>query len=633
MGIIIQVFIGSVGITFLAWSIVHFNGKTLLGVFDLIVDRVFSSKKSYPPANKWLSIATEAEVVIVGLSPIAIASLISTWGENCHHSIPSFLITEAIIVCSFLFIPHRLKQSSNFDKEQFYPSHWVVFAIAVIWCLVFSIWGYLAIDPTVNQGIDRLLVNGNGDMWFYVRRFAAYTINNLSFDNQPACSYLQLSPKKLSSFVGSIIVYLSPNTVFGITLFQGLLGCSLFLSLFGNWHNFTYEGRSLSTTKTTLAIAWAIASPAVFWLLISSYLSNALFVTIFVLGLTAARRFCLKNNSYPWYAKHILLFSFILVVFSFYIILLPIALAFYLAVLVIYHYEHYLTPRQAVKNFGKLMLSAGISILICIILFQHQVNLSEVSENLNALKQHGKNFVPLNPWSLVQEKPNPMPYVKDFGVWFNIIVGTIFSGFVLRIVYRSLLELKNEGKANSVYFKDLIAAGLVVFIYSLHLLAYIPLEYTYRLGKFAVSILYPLAILGILPTIIWFRDRIYDKKSRIVQLVCLVLVVIHIILHIDKTLYLQGQPAGKYELAATNNLTDINSLTIIGCLNTSSSQKYQKILGLDLAKQYPNLAINVITDINLMDNFPPTEAATRGIDTLGENKNLCIFKLDSISNR
>ena len=628
IGIILRVFAGSVGITFLAWLIVHFNGKTLLGIFDLIVYRLFSSRKSNFTANKWLSTATEAEVVILGLSPLAIASLTSTWGGSCHRSIPSFLITEAIIFGLFLLIPHRLKTSSNFWGEQFYLSHWVVLAIAVIWCLVFSVWGYLAIEPAVNQGIDRLLVNGNGDMWFYVRRFAAYTVNNISFDNEPACYYLQVSPKKLSSFIGSIIVYLSPNTVFGITLFQGLLGCSLFLSLFGNWHNFTYQGRSLSATGTILAIAWAIASPAVFWLLISSYLSNALFITIFILGVTAARRICLKEHIYPWYAKHILLFSFILNVFSFYIVILPIALIFYLATLVIYRYEQYLTPRRAVKNFARLMLSAGIAILLYSMLFQHQINLSEVSGNLNALKVHGKNFVPLNPWSLVQEKPNPMPYIKDFGVWFNIIVGTIFSSFVLKIIYRNLQKLNNSNKANSIYFKDIIAAGVIVFIYLLYLLAYVPLEYTYRLGKFAVSILYPLAIVSILPTVFWFRDRFYDKKSRAVRFVCLVLVAIHIILHIDKTLYLQGQPVGKYQLAATNNLININSLTIIGCVNASSSQQYQKIVGLDLAKQYPNLKINVITNVNLMDNFPPTEVVSRGVDTLGESKNLCIFKID-----
>ncbi len=578
--IIFRVFVGSAGISFLAWLIVHFNGKTLLGIFDLIIARIVNRSRSNLKVKSWLSIATETEVILLGLCPIAIASLISTMGKNCHNSIYSFLITEVIVLGLFLFIPKRIKRGSNFFGERYYRSNWVIFLIATIWCLAFSVWGYLAIDPEINQGVDRLLVNGNGDMWFYVRRFAAYTVNNISFDNQPACFYLQNSPKKLSSFIGSIIVYGSPNTVLGITWFQGLLGCSLFLSLFGNWRNFNYQGRSLSKKGTIGAISWAIASPSIFWLIISSYLSNALFVIIFILGLTAARRICLNINKYPFYAESILLFSFILNIFSFYLVFLPVALIFYLATLFIYRYEQYLQPYLGIINFSKVMLSAGISILICCISFRHQINLTEVSVNLNALTEHGKNFVPLNPWSLVQEKPKPMPNIKDFGVWFNIVVGAIFSGFVLKTIYRNLLDLKNNKKPNSVYFKDLIAAALVVGVYLVYLLAHIPLEYTYRLGKFAVSILYPLATVATLPTVLWFRDRFYHQKSRIFQLTCSVLLILHIILHIDKTLYLQAQPIGKYQLVSASHFEDINSLTIVKCQNASSSQKYQKILGL-----------------------------------------------------
>lgn len=630
LGIIFKVFIGSLSVAFFTWLLVHFNGKTLLGIVDLISYRLFS--KNYSDNNykykSWLATATEAEVILLGITPIAIASLVSTAGGNCHNSIQSLIVTEAIIFGLFLIVPNRLKLTSNFWGEQFYRSRWVVFLMGAVWCLVFSIWGYLAIDPTVNQGIDRLLVNGNGDMWFYVRRFAAYTVNNASFDNEPACFYLQISPKKLSSFIGSIIVYISPNTVYGITLFQGLLGCSLFLSLFGNWENFNYQGKSFSKIGTTAAIIWAIASPSVFWLIITSYLSNALFVAIFILGLTATRRICLNPNKYPGYSSPILLFCFILNVFSFYIVLLPVALIFYLATLFIYQYEQYLRPDIAVRNFAKVMLYAGISISICCILFNHQVNLAEVGGSLNALKEHGKNIVPLNPWSLVQEKPNPMPNIKDFGVWFNVVVGTIFSFFVIRTIYRSLLDLKRDQKGQSVYFKDLIAAALVIIVYVLYLFAYIPLEYTYRLGKFAVSILYPLATVATLPTILWFRDRVYRHKSRIFKLSCSVLLVVHIILHVDKTLYLKAQPAGKYQFISTANIEDIESLTIVRCINASVSQKYQKILGLDLAKKYPNIAINVITNKSLMNNFPASDAILKGQDVVGEDKNLCLFKIE-----
>ena len=620
--IILQVFIGSVVITFLAWLVIHFNGKTTLGIIELIFNR-FNSSKVNDRAG-WLLTTSEAEVILLGLLPLAIASLLSTSGGSCFSSIKSFLITEAIIIGLFLIIPNQHKKTGNFFGEQFYQSHWQVFLIAIVWCLAFSVWGYLAIDPAVNQGVDRLLVNGNGDMWFYIRRFAAYTVNNVSFDNEPACYYLQTSPKKLSSFIGSIIVYLSPTTVFGITLFQGLLGCSLFLSLFGNWTYFNYQGKSLSKTGTIWAIIWAIASPSVFWLIISSYLSNALFVSIFILGLTAARRVCLNSDRHPSYAEPILLFCFIVNVFSFYIVLLPVALIFYLATIFIYRYEF--TVRYF-KHIAKVMLTAGISVLICSILFRHQINLSEVADNLNTLKEHGKNFVPLNPWSLVQEKPNPMPNIKDFGVWFNVVVGIIFSSFVLRTIYRNAIALKNAEITNSIYLKDLIAAGLVVGVYALYLLAYIPLEYTYRLGKFAVSILYPLATVATLPTVLWICDRFNYQKSGKLKLVGSTLLVLHIILHIDKTLYLGAQPIGKYQITSASNLVKIDSLTIVRCIDASISQKYQKILGLDLAKQYPDIEINVVTDPNLMNDFPPTEVIIKGVNALGEKHNLCIFDL------
>ena len=624
MGIIIilRVFIGSVGLTFLAWLIIHFNGKTTLGIIDLILSR-FNSKKLEDRSN-WLSTALEAETVLLGLLPLAIASLVSTSGGSCFSSIKSFLITEAIVIGLFLIIPNRHKKTGNFFGEHFYRSRWQVFAVAIVWCLAFSVWGYLSIDPAVNQGVDRLLVNGNGDMWFYIRRFAAYTVDNVSFDNEPACYYLQTSPKKLSSFIGSIIVYVSPTTVFGITLFQGLLGCSLFLSLFANWTHFNYQGKSLSKTGTIWAIIWAIASPSVFWLIISSYLSNALFVSIFILGLTAARRVCLNGDRYPSHAESILLFCFIVNIFSFYLVLLPVALIFYLATIFIYRYEF--TVRYF-KHIAKIILAAGISVLVCCILFKHQINLSEVADNLNTLKEHGKNFVPLNPWSLVQEKPNPMPNIKDFGVWFNVVVGIIFSGFVLRTIYRNAIALKKADKTNSVCFKDLTAAGLVVGVYVLYLLAYIPLEYTYRLGKFAVSILYPLATVATLPTVLWIRDRFNYQKSGKLKLISSILLVLHIVLHIDKTLYLGAQPIGKYQITSASNLSEINSLTIMRCVDASISQKYQKILGLDLAKQYSDTAINVVTDPNLMNNYPPTEAIVKGVNAPGEKYNLCVFDI------
>jgi len=619
------VWLGTVGITYIVWLIVHFNGKIICGLTDFIYSLGKKNELANLKRKGWLAIATEVEIILLGIMPLAIASLVSTANGNCYSSINSFFLTEIAILCLFLLIPRHFKQEGNFWGEKYYKSHWAIFAIAAIWCLVFAFWGESAIDPQEYLGAERLLVNKNGDMWYYVRRYAAYTLDNVSFDSLPACHYLQLSPKKLSSFIGSIIVYLIPNTVLGITFFQGLLGCTLFLSLFGNWYQYSYQNKKLSNWGTVGAVVWAIASPPVFWLLISAYLSNALFVTVFVLSITAVRQICLRNTNYPSYGQYLVLFAFILNIFSFYLVILPIALLFYLAAAIVYHPATYLGFRSAVINISKILLGAGISILLCSMLFNHQIGLDEVSNNLNALREHGKNFVPLNPWSLLQEKPNPMPNIKDFGVWFNVAVGIIFSSLLLKHIYSQLQTASDRVRSKSIVYRDLIAAVLGISVYICYLLAYIPLEYTYRLGKLAVSLIYPLAILGILPAVFWFRDRYYSHKPRAVKIVCLTLVALHIFLHIDKSMSPKALPMGKYIVSRHKNET-VRELNIIGCENTSTSQKYERLVGLDLGKKYPGLKINAISKSAYQSSL--TGAITQGIDLNHQNENLCLFEIN-----
>ena len=626
--IVLDIFIRCSILTFIAWFTVHFNGKTLIS----IIDRSFiliakSNKKSNDLQPEWLSSATEAEVITVGIAPVAIASLVATYGGRCFHSVEAFFITEAIIFALFALNYKQANWQENFFGRDFFKRNYPVFILAIIWCLVFSIWSFLAFDPDKNLGVDRLLVNRNGDMWFYTRRFAGYTLSNISFDNLPACEYLQVSPKKFSSFIGSIIFYFSPSAVSGITQFQGLFGSTLFLSLFGCWHDFSYNGKSLSRKGTLLAIIWGITSPSIFWLIITSYQSNLLFITIFILGLTATRRICLYQTRYRRWAISMVMFSFIVNIFAFYIVLLPVALFFYLATLVIYQYEKYLTPRQAIVSLLEILLTAGICVLLCVVLFNHQVNLEEISGSLDVTREHGKNFVPLNPWSLIQEKLKPMPNRKDFGMWLNIIVGTIFSGFVLQAIYRNLSRLHRRGESHTYYYKDLIAAASVIAAYVLYLWAYIPLEFTYRLGKFAISTIYPLAIAGLLPSVLWYRDRYYRDKPTIFKSICLGLVALHIVLHADKALT-NAQATGKYQIISSNKLEAIDSLTIVKCDSAAVSQKYQKIVGLDLAKRYRDLKINVISEIEFDRSIPPTDEVLFGRDAVGEEDNLCIFDID-----
>ncbi|MEO0849214.1 MAG: hypothetical protein AAFY50_22715 [Cyanobacteria bacterium J06648_1] len=628
---IIIVWLGTVGVTFLVWFVVRFNGRTICGLCQAIA-LFFRQKQTnnIAPLN-WQSTATEIELISLGLVPLAIASLVSTARGNCYSSINSFLFTEAIFVGLFsLTIISKenriIPPSQPFFSPLLSNKNWIIIAIAIVWCLVFAVWAESAINPQDYLGAERLVINKNADMWYYVRRYAAYTLKNLSFDNQPACYYLQLSPKKLSSFIGSIIVYLTPNTVVGITLFQGLLGCSLFLSLFGNWYSYSYADKRLSNWGAVGAVIWGIFSPPIFWLLNSSYLSNTLFITIFVLSLTAARRISLNPESYPAYAKYVILFSFIINIFSFYLVILPLALLCYLVTVIIYSPVRYLDIKSNLINFSKIILAAGIAILGCAILFNHQINLNEVANNLNTLKQHGQNFVPLNPWSLIQEKPNPMPpNTKDFGVWFNIAIGIIFSTAVLRQISLYWQTAKARKRNKFSYGRDLTSAILVIGLYLLYLLAYIPLEYTYRLGKLAISIIYPLAILGILPTIFWMRDRFYHQKSRLAKLICLALVGLHIVLHVDKSMSPRALPLGKYTITSVSQNKNISDLTLVGCRQTSISQRYERLVGLDVAKKYPSKKINVVAKLD--EQSAATDLIFSGIDVSHQDENLCLFEL------
>ena len=66
LDIIFKVFVGSVGVTFLSWLIVHFNGKTLLGVYDLVIAFTTNKSKLGNAPQNWLSVASEAEVILLG---------------------------------------------------------------------------------------------------------------------------------------------------------------------------------------------------------------------------------------------------------------------------------------------------------------------------------------------------------------------------------------------------------------------------------------------------------------------------------------------------------------------------------------------------------------------------------------
>ncbi|MEL6930197.1 MAG: hypothetical protein AAFO95_16390, partial [Cyanobacteria bacterium J06600_6] len=216
---------------------------------------------------------------------------------------------------------------------------------------------------------------------------------------------------------------------------------------------------------------------------------------------------------------------------------------------------------------------------------------------------------------------------KDFGVWINVVIGIIFSSLLLKQIYQYLFTENNLVNSKSVYDRDLVAAFLAIGVYILYLLAYIPLEYTYRLGKLAISLIYPLAMLGILPAILWFRDRYYRYYSHTFKVICLTLVTLHVFLHIEKIMSPRSLPLGTYSIIPNQNIRTIKELTIVGCKNTSFSQKYERLLALDLGKKHPELNINVVSNSDFNSQSHLSATINQGIDIKHNDENLCLFEI------
>ena len=86
-------------------------------------------------------------------------------------------------------------------------------------------------------------------------------------------------------------------------------------------------------------------------------------------------------------------------------------------------------------------------------------------------------------------------------------------------------------------------------------------------------------------------------------------------------------PLGKYNVASIDKVNMVNLLTIVGCKNTSSSQKYERLAGLDLGKKYPELDINVVPDLKSNSLSLTSGSIAAGIDTKHRNENLCLFEI------
>jgi hypothetical protein len=253
------------------------------------------------------------------------------------------------------------------------------------------------------------------------------------------------------------------------------------------------------------------------------------------------------------------------------------------------------------------------------VLFPSQLGLYEVRKSLDFAREHGANFVPLNPWSLLQEKPKPMPSAKDFGVYINIIIGLLFSVFLAR-------KLFNRYRSNQN--RDLLAGIIGLSLYSGYLLAHIPLESTYRLMKIVISIIYPLAIFGLLPLIQLGRSQLAIKPVWMYR-VTMALVALHVVLHIHKTFDLRAFPTGDFAVSNASQLPRIQRLAIVGCKGVHKSQFYERLVGLQLARRYPHLTVTVFRSSDYLDASVKTDLIVYGtaIPNKSTKSNTCHFSL------
>ena len=139
------------------------------------------------------------------------------------------------------------------------------------------------------------------------------------------------------------------------------------------------------------------------------------------------RRHQLGLRSYPESVWRLLLVVLTTATYSFYPAFPPLLILALLLTQVGYGFAM-AEPRLRLLHRGALtLLVPGLTVLLLALTFTGQAELEEVSRSLNPMIGHASNFVPINPWSLLQEKPKPMPNVWDFGWWFHPSLGLPLS--------------------------------------------------------------------------------------------------------------------------------------------------------------------------------------------------------------
>ena len=146
--------------------------------------------------------------------------------------------------------------------------------------------------------------------------------------------------------------------------------------------------------------------------------------------------------------------------------------------------------------------------------------------------------------------------------------------------------------------------------------------------KIAISLIYPLAIFGLLPLILWCKNRL-TKKSSFIRNGVLVLAIAHAIFHIYKVFDLHSFPSGSFTLSNKARLENVQSIVIVGCKDVHESQFYERLVGLQIARNYPNLLVNVLHSSENLSDSPKGDLFIYG-KTIPEEKakiNTCHFSI------
>lgn len=546
-------------------------------------------------------------MLAIGLLPLSLLSLTPAITGSCPSGPALGLVMEGILVASLLLRPSAARTTWLGLSRQWPWRHRAILWAALAWSLAFAIW---STTWEAHSGVTPLLSNANPDLNAYIRRVAASLTENLHFDGVEACGYNWGSPKKLSSLLLALTVAPFPHPVQGITAFQGALAGAVLLVVFQDWllQPFRDNGRPGNTARL-LAAAWAITAPVPYWLAANSYLSQALFLILASVGYREMRRHQIQPHLYPESVWRLLLVALTTTTYSFYPAFLPLLILALLLTQVDYGLAMAEPWLRLCRQGGLTLLVPGLTVLLLVLTFTDQAELGEVSHSLNPMIGHASNFVPINPWSLLQESPKPMPNVRDFGWWFHLALGlpsSLLGGLLCWRFWRRQRQ------------PDLFAAVMGIAAYGGYLLLFFPLESTYRLMKLKGTLLYPLAVCGALPLVFALR-RWTIKQGPSTRLVLSLLAVFHIAFHVDVVADMGTWPGG-IGFARTITLPQDLSVPIVvfACEKDPtvpwSHQYHERLVGLDLALRHPGRDIHVFS--HSVDGIASALHTLRHPDTL-----------------